>query len=711
LLTLLAAVAPLGAQTPARTVLRGNVSRAVQDLVPLGRTDATLPLRHMILSLKIRPEARADLEHLLVDQHDPGSPRYHHWLTPGQFAAAFGPKPEAVAQVTGWLANQGFTVEDVGRAGLSITFSGDVATVEQAFRTPIMDYRIQGQVRHANAADPSIPTELAGVVDGVVALHNIPKRPLHIRRVPAAGASPLYTSGSGSHYLAPADFATIYDVNPLWSAGVDGSGTTIAIVGQSDSSSFATDWSTFRGRLNPSAAVPGIVFPDGDAPADLSSDDDSESDLDVEWAGAVAPGAAITLVAGADSNVGDGIDTAVDYIVNNNLADIVSLSYGACEADLGATWNTFYSNHWAAAAGEGMTVFVASGDSGAAGCYDDSTGAYSLGVNGLGSTPNNVCVGGTQFNEGGGTYWSASNGANGESALRYIPEVAWNESTQSPPTYAASGGGASTVYPKPSWQAATGVPSGNVRYVPDVALAAAGHDGYWLYAQGTWWIASGTSAATPAFAGLMALVVQKYGRQGNANPTLYGLGGPVFHDITSGDNSVPGVSGFPAKAGYDEVTGLGSVDATAMVDNWTGQLAFTPVTGSVGLLTGAAKTFSVAVTGLADGSDVTWSASPSANATLAPGSPSTSAAFKATAAGTYTLTATASANAAVSSSLQVQVHDPNLLGSGTTVTGLDLLDLIGHYGTSGAAFDLTGTGVDDDASLDALMTLLLAGWQ
>jgi pseudomonalisin len=186
-------------------------------------------------------------------------------------------------------------------------------------------------------------------------------------------------------------------------------------------------------------------------------------------------------------------------------------------------------------------------------------------------------VGGTEFKDASNysQYWAASNGAGGGSALGYIPEAAWNESASG--GLWASGGGVSTVYTKPSWQAAPGVPSDGMRDVPDVAMTGASHDAYLIELNGGLYCVGGTSAAAPSFASLMALVVQSaHGAQGNANPGLYRLasqqlsagGAAVFHDTTSGNNGVPGVTGFSAGAGYDQATGLGSVDGSILVNQW-----------------------------------------------------------------------------------------------------------------------------------------------
>jgi pseudomonalisin len=306
--------------------------------------------------------------------------------------------------------------------------------------------------------------------------------------------------------------------------------------------------------------------------------DQDESTLDVEWAGATAPGAAIKFVVASSTATTDGIALAAQYIVNHATAPIVSTSYGSCETNMGAAQVSFYNSLWQQAAAEGISSFVSSGDSGAAGCDGGSSRSGSqLGVNGLCSSPYATCVGGTQFKEGNGVYWSPANGTGNASALGYIPEGVWNESASNGGSGLwSSGGGASRYFKQPAWQAGlNGIgPANGMRAVPDVSLTAALHDGYIVMENGSPWVVAGTSAASPAFAGIMALVVQREGGQGlgNANPGLYNAlaaNKNPFHATPSGSNAVPGVSGFiAAGAPYNLATGLGSVDAAELVTAW-----------------------------------------------------------------------------------------------------------------------------------------------
>ena len=602
-LALVAAVAPGAQAAGARggsplvidnsqtVVLPGNVYPLARPEYDVGPASPSLPMDRMILALKMSGEKRAALKSLLAEQQDPSSPLYHQWLTPQEFGARFGADPSVLAVTKGWLRSRGFRIDSVANGGLWINFSGDVQSVERAFHTSIHEYLVKGNRYHANDRDPSIPAALGPYVSGIVSLNDFPRKAMHtpFRPVEPSQMTPEYTSSTGNHYMAPADFATIYNLTPLYSAGINGSGSAIAIVGRTHPSTLLTDLSSFRSNFGLSAGNLNVIV-NGTDPGDQGQNEDFEAELDVEWSGAVAPQATVDFVISASTNTADGVDLSAQYIVDNNIAPVMSTSFGLCEADLGSAGNDFYSNLWMQAAAQGITSLVASGDNGAAGCDNASANTGSgVAVSGLASTPYDVCVGGTLFMDSSnpGQYWSTTNNPTTYgSALSYIPEAAWNESGASStcPTgdtcseLWATGGGASTLYSKPAWQVSPGVPADGMRDVPDVALNAATYDGYLVASGGKLYIAGGTSASSPSFAGIMALVVQKTAeRQGNANVRLYQLGnaqytgtGPVvFNDVTTGDNSVPGVTGFSCGTGYDQATGLGSVDGAALVNAWS----------------------------------------------------------------------------------------------------------------------------------------------
>jgi PKD repeat protein len=586
----LSASLPLAIDERDRVVLHGNIHPLVNRAMPTGRPEATVPMDRMILSLRLDPQAQTRLATLLAQQQDPASPNYHKWLTPEAFGEQFGPSQADLDSIEGWLQDHEFQVEGVTPGRTAILFSGNVQQVEQAFNTLILEFEADGRAFHANAVEPTLPRALASVVHGIVSLHNLPRQAMS-HRSPSAPPpqQALLTGGNGAHYLAPGDFATLYNLKPLYAAGIDGTGVSIAVVGRTHIG--PTDIATFRSQSGLSVNAPLFIL-NGRDPGDLGAGEDTEAYLDVEWAGAVARNATVKFVMSASTGSTDGVDLSSQYIVSNNLAPVMTVSFGQCEGAMGASENNFYNNLWAQAAAQGITVLVASGDSGAAGCSAGSASAGSgQAVSGMASTPSNVCVGGTLLNEGGGSYWSTANGAGLTSVLGYIPEKAWNESAavSGGSGLWATGGGASGLYGKPAWQVAPGVPADGRRDVPDVSLSAGSHDAYLVQAQGSLQAVGGTSCAAPAFAGVVALVVQATGqRQGNINPVLYklgnaqfkGTGATVFHDVLTGSNTVPGASGFLSGPGYDQATGLGSVDAQALVQHWTEGLPNT-VTASI----------------------------------------------------------------------------------------------------------------------------------
>jgi len=560
--------------------LDGNVHPLARADFDLGVVSADTRFSKMLLELAPTAAQQAELDALVQAQHDPASPLYHHWLTPAEYGARFGASTQDVARVIAWLAGHGFTVEEIPASRRLVVFSGTAGQIFDTFHTEIHRYRVAGVEHIANSQDPQIPSALSGVVRGVVSLHDFRRASAIASRrqlsaQAAAGPRALYSAGS-THYLFPADYASIYDLNPLYSAGTAGAGTSIAIVGRSNIN--LSDVAVFRSESVLAARQPTVILA-GSNPGLVSGDQD-ESTLDVEWAGAVAPAASVQLVVGDSTGTTDGVDLSAQYIVNHATAPVVSTSYGSCEQQMGTTELAFYNSLWQQAASQGMSSFVASGDAGAAGCStgSDSSGSRSA-VNGLCSSPYATCVGGTEFKEGSNPsqYWAATNAAGNGSALGYIPEEAWNESALNGGSGLwATGGGVSTVYAQPAWQAGvSGAGAANgMRSVPDVAMAAAAHDGYIMVENGSYWVVSGTSAASPAFAAVMALVVQKQGciGQGNANAGLYPLLNAThnpLHATPSGNNSVPGVEGFPAGgAAYNLATGLGSVDGAVLVGSW-----------------------------------------------------------------------------------------------------------------------------------------------
>jgi pseudomonalisin len=571
-LCLLAAPVARGARPDDVLTNVGAVPREVAGAHDIARLDGETRLDRVLLVLPRRdPESLAAL---LADLQDPASPNYRRWLAPFEFERRFGASDEDVAALDAWLTSHGLEVENAPAGRAALVFSGRAADVESAFDTELHELFADGRVRIANVRPARLPLGLARRVVGILSLHSFPRRHPLARRVPA------FTSGS-KHSLAPADFTAIYNVDALLAAGINGSGRTIGLIAQTNVN--VADTTYFRQYFGLPANDPVVVL-NGPDPG-IQSGDDLESDLDIQWAGAVAPSARILLIATASTQTAFGVDLSALYAVSKDLADVVSLSYGGCELEFGDSDTAFYTNIWAQAAAQGISVLVASGDSGPAGCDPAGANALSASVNGLGSSPYATCVGGTQFldTSNPSAYWNATNDPVTQKSVKgYIPETTWNELSGS------TAGGKSILFSRPPWQNVSGLPADNARYVPDVSLAASTRTPY-MAVQGHTTsttglvLYGGTSLSSPAFAGLAALLSQKAGtRLGNLNPLLYAAGRaqygaagasaetplagstPVFHDVTTGDNSVPGVAGFAAGPGYDAATGLGSVDAAAL---------------------------------------------------------------------------------------------------------------------------------------------------
>ncbi|HEY3839612.1 MAG TPA: protease pro-enzyme activation domain-containing protein [Bryobacteraceae bacterium] len=564
-----------------RAVRLANSGRPAQAQLESdhGRVDPSLLIPYARIVLQPTVEQSAALEQLLEEQRDPSSPNYQRWLTPEEFADKFSVSANDANQVVSWLQSQDFTVEGVARARTWIAFTGLAGQMESAFQTEIHHYRGTGELHFANSTALSIPAALSGIVTEVRGLHDYRWASPRIARL--GPVAPNFTA-AGAHYLAPDDFATIYDISPLYSAGITGTGQKIAIVGQSNVSQ--TDLAAFRTQFGLPANPPQMVLYGTDP--GVRNGDNVESTLDIEWAGAVARNASLLFVYSTN------VILSAEYVVDNKLAPVISMSYGGCEASNSSSLRSLVQQ----ANSYGITWLNSSGDSGAAGCDSSSSASarQGLAVNMPASIPEVTAVGGTTFNEGSGSYWNSGNTASGGSALSYIPEMSWNDAT-STGTLSASGGGVSVLFSKPAWQSGTGVPADGARDVPDIAgTASAAHDGYVLYVNGSLEAVGGTSAPTPAYAGVIGLLNQYLLSKGslttagvgNINPTLYHLAqtsSAMFHDVTSGSNIVPctvgtkncstGSLGYNAGVGYDLVTGLGSIDVNRLVTGWSGVIS------------------------------------------------------------------------------------------------------------------------------------------
>jgi len=506
--------------------LAGNTRGEANAENDRGRVANTFAMDHMLLQLQRSPERERALREFIDRLHDSTSPSFHQWLTAAEFGSMYGAAPKDIDMVSRWLRVNGFTINTVYPSGMSIDFSGTAAQVTAAFHTEIHRLSVNGGDHIANMSDPQIPEMLAPVVAGIISLHDF--RP-HSMRKPRA----QYTAGPGKvHLVAPADLATIYNLNAAFAAGYTGQGETIAVLEDSDLYS-VTDWNNFRGALGlfgyTSGTLSAIHPPPPSGPTNCLTPgpvgDDFEATLDAEWASAAAPNATIEVAACANSQVTFGVMIAAQNLVNSSAPpSIMSVSYGECEVANGAAANAAYNSIAQQAVAEGVSVFAAAGDEGAASCDAGSKVAtHGIGVSGLASSPYNVAVGGTDFADASQgtekTYWNAANDAAYGSAVSYIPEIPWNDTCAGSVmavyqqfavgygaggfcgsslaeqfgslTISAGGGGPSGCatgvpaanfvaggscqgYAKPAWQAGVpGIANDGVRGIPDVSLFAA----------------------------------------------------------------------------------------------------------------------------------------------------------------------------------------------------------------------------------------------
>jgi subtilase family serine protease len=666
----------LGAQTVNQVTRAVDTSqvRALPNHLPLwakpannaGLVPADQALDQMTIVLARSPQQEQAFDQFLADQQNPASPNYHHWLTPAEVGQRFGLSDQDIASVTGWLQSQGLHVNWVSPSRIFIGFGGTAADIGRAFQTEMRYYKVNGVQRMSVSSDPMIPEALLPAIKAVRGLYTIEEKP-QVHAGTAQSASPQETTFGGSHYLSPADFATVYDLPSSFT----GAGITIGIVGRSrvnpadlDNFTSKTGVPSITSRLTtvvpPNTTDPGSPLTNCAAAPCNVPEDQLEATLDVMRAGSVAPGASLLLAVDTSGSGGD-IGADATYLVETSPTrpQVISISFGLCESTAGSSGVNYWDSLFKTAAGEGISVFVSSDDAGAAGC-DASFAAPP--ANPSANSPNYICsssyatcVGGTEFADwtSPSNFWSSANGANLSSVLSYIPEGAWNEplDSNSSPQVASSGGGVSNIIATPSWQTGTGVPAARAgRYTPDIAFSASGHDGYFgclaagatgnnsscVTVNGSFGFEyfSGTSAAAPGMAGITAMLDQKLGSaQGNLNPSLYSMAASVpaaFHDVTvatSGvsncnastpsmcNNSIPSATtggaaqtGYLVGTGYDEVTGLGSLDVNTFISNYAAASSAQAPTATTGTATSVtATTATLAASVNPDGADTSVS--------------------------------------------------------------------------------------------------------
>jgi subtilase family serine protease len=608
------------------TPLPGSKQPMAMAQFDTGRVASGTKLQGISLHFSRTQAQEADLQLLMAAQQNPASPLYHQWLTPEQFASRYGMSDADIAKVESWLEQQGFAIDSVARSKTMIRFSGTAGQAEAAFGTELHGYAIKTSKGVENHFAPStvlsVPSALAGVVASVRNLDDFrPKS--HAVRNGNPQIKPAFTSSqTGSVFFAPGDIATIYDVQKVYNAGFTGTGQTITIVGQSAIA--LSDIEAFQTAAGLPIKDPNVVVLPNSGTPTIFSGDESESDLDLEWSGAIAKGATITFIfPGNDTNF-SAFDS-IEFAIDNKIGTIISSSYGTCEANLDSQSEQTLESSFEQATAQGQTLISASGDDGSTDCFQGTNVTNpslatqeKLAVDYPASSQYFTGMGGTEISTASSTYitagdgyWESANGSDAiSSALKYIPEQAWNEDMSGcgqTDCLNSGGGGASALFTKPTWQTGLGVPTDGKRDVPDISLnASTGLPGYlFCTSDQSFWqtnqlascnsgfrdsssqdltLAGGTSFAAPIFAGMLALINEQQGYvagQGLVNPTLYTLAAnsatysSAFHDITTGDNDCragssfcSGTIGFSAGTGYDQATGLGTIDLYNLANAW-----------------------------------------------------------------------------------------------------------------------------------------------
>ncbi len=608
---LMASLCGLSQSTGDLKTLRGSVHPLAAISTDKGLVPDSKPLSNLKIYIAPTPAQRVDIAKLLVDQRTVGTPSYRQWLTPEQFGERFGLSSSDESIVRSWLEAQGFARISLSRSRTVFSFSSTAGRASSVFHTSIHSLELNGQEHFANTNEITLPVTISNLVLAVTGLNDFHPTPQHVAL--SAKARPQYTTMSGQIItFAPGDIALEYDLNQLYSSGIDGAGITAVVIGESDID--LNDIRAYRTAFNLPANDPKVLLVPGSTDLGFIPETELEADLDLEVLGAVARGANLLYVQDSD------VDAALQYAIDQNLGSVVNFSYAGAEY-IGETWGEEQATYQLMAQqanAQGITILVAAGDSGAAGCDLMAPAVNGTVVSWPADIPEITGVGGTSLPYNGSEqirqWFSTTNDAYGTSLLAYTPEVVWNDSITPNSiengSLVASGGGASLLYPKPAWQQGPGVPADGARDVPDVSMysmnSMSNGSGYIIcYAgdcpsgvmpngQTSGAITGGTSASTPLFAGVVALLNQYLLKNGtitspglgNINPNLYLLASVttgVFHDVTQGNNRVPckigspdciagagayGTEGYNAGVGYDLATGLGSVDAYNLAFEW-----------------------------------------------------------------------------------------------------------------------------------------------
>jgi subtilase family serine protease len=488
----------------------------------------------------------------------PGSPLYRHYLSVSQFAARFAPTAAQVAAVRTSLAKDGLAPGPISANGLTLAVTASAGTVETAFGTSLHRFALpNGTTGFANIAQPSIDPSVAGLVQGIVGLNTLaptaPRITVAHSKHPAAHAASAGPTGQGcaaarSEAAGQASYTTSqiaarYHINDLYAAGIQGGGVTVAVYELEPFSS--SDVAAFQSCFHTSSIV-STVSVDGGAGSGSGS---GEAAMDIEDVIGLAPHANVRVYQGPAT--GGGAYDTYARIVSENVAKVVTTSWGLCEADQSAGTAAAESTLFQEAAVQGQTILASTGDLGSNDCSD-----HSQSVDDPASQPWVTGVGASSIQSGGETVWNNS--------------------------YGATGGGVSSVWARPAYQAAAaqsessvscGAAGTSCREVPDVTASGDPNTGYVIYYNGHWNTMGGTSISTPTWAALAALADSSPACAGHpvgfANPVLYKLAssayGANFGDVISGANGYDHVAGFSAGPGYDMASGLGTPNARSIV--------------------------------------------------------------------------------------------------------------------------------------------------
>jgi Pro-kumamolisin, activation domain/Bacterial Ig-like domain (group 3)/Subtilase family len=728
-----------------RVKLPGSRPPLTKALKDAGRLSPETKLEGMSLVYRRSQTQEAKLRQLLSVQQDPTSNQYHRWLTPEQFGSRFGMPDADITKAKAWLEQEGFTVQGVSRGKTRVVFSGNSGQVENTFGTEIHLYTKSSRTEFAPSSDISLPSALTTVVQSVSNLSSFrPKA--HVKfKVPGPETSARFTSSqSGSHFLTPGDIAVIYDVNAAYNSGYTGTGQSIAVVGQS--SVTLTDIENFQSAAGLKKKDPTPVLVPNSGTSTTVSQDQAESDLDLEYSSGIAKDATVYFVY-VGNNQNYSVYDALQYAVDDHISPIISMSYGTCETELSSSDYTTLNSILQQAASQGQTVVAASGDSGSTDCYGvsglTSSQQQALAVDFPASSEYVTGLGGSEFSSSdvsssNTTYWSSASGSDViTSAKSYIPEGAWNDDSSSA-GLSSGGGGTSSLTSRPTWQAGVaGISSGSYRLVPDVSIASSPNNAGYLYCSSDsstqitgscsngfrdssnsyLTVAGGTSFAAPIFAGMLALVNQRLNStgQGVINSTLYSLAGnasdyaSVFHDITSGGNqctagnsycSGSSTSSYAAGTGYDQATGLGSIDLYNLLTTWSVGNASsrqasqttlsadttTPASGVTDIITIKVSSGSTSATATPTGTITLTVDGTTQSSTLTLTNGSVTYSFSSTTSGSHVIVADYagdSSYAASTGSLTLTIGSATSTGSGTfTVTAGSLTISSGNSGTS-----------------------------